>query len=118
MRRPLILHVEDGKAQAEVLRIILEGNGFSVLSAGSAKDALNIFRTQPVNLVLADHMLSGSTGTQLAGHLKAIKPSVPIVLHSGTEPTSMRHLDGFIHKGEPVRNLIGFLRDLIKRFWE
>jgi hypothetical protein len=33
LRRPLILHVEDGKAQAEVLRIILERNGFSVLSA-------------------------------------------------------------------------------------
>ena len=46
MRRPLILHVEDGKAQAEVLRIILEGNGFSVLSAGSAKDALKMFREQ------------------------------------------------------------------------
>jgi len=106
------------KAQSDVLRIILEGNGFSVLSAGSAEDALKMFRMQPVSLVLADHMLSGSTGTQLAAQLKAIKPTVPIVLHSGTEPTSMRHLDGFIHKGEPVRNLISFLRDLIKHFWE
>ena len=118
LRRPLVLHVEDGKAQSEVLRIILESNGFSVLSAGSAEEALKTFRQTPVSLVLADHMLSGATGTQLAAQIKAIKPSVPIVLHSGTLPDSMRNLDGFVHKGEPVRKLVEFLRELIHHFWE
>lgn len=30
----------------------------------------------------------------------------------------MKNLDGFIHKGEPVRFLLEFLLDLINRFWE
>lgn len=41
--KPVILHVEDGKVQSEVLRIILEGNGFSVLSAANAEEALDLF---------------------------------------------------------------------------
>ena len=118
LANPVILHVEDGKAQSEVLRIILEGNGFAVLSSATAEEALNIFRESPVSLVLADHMLSGSTGTQLAAQMKCLKPTIPIVLHSGTQPATMRNLDGFIQKGESVRNLVAFLRELINRSWD
>jgi len=116
--KPLILHVEDDKAQTDLLKSILEGNGFSILSANTADEALQIFRKTAVNLVLADHMLGGSEGTELAGQMKNIRPTVPVVLHSGTQPTSMRHLDGFIHKGESVRDLVAFLRRLIERSWE
>ena len=66
-RIPLILHVEDDKAQAETLKSILERSGFLVLQASTAEDALRLFQQQPdISLVLADHMLSGKTGTQLA----------------------------------------------------
>lgn len=116
--KPLILHVEDSRPQLETLRCVLEGNGFAVLQANNAEEALQIFRDTPVSLVVADHMLSDSTGTELAGQLKAIKPAVPVVLHSGNPPASLKHLDGFISKGEPVRTLIAFIRDLINRFWE
>lgn len=116
--KSLILHVEDNQAQSDVLKIILEGNGFSVMSAHTADEALRILREAPVSLVLADHMLSGSEGTELAARIKSFKPNVPVVLHSGAQPASMRHLDGFIHKGEPVRDLVAFLSELIERFWE
>lgn len=116
--KPVILHVDDSKPQLETLRNVLEGNGFAVLQANNAEEALHIFREAPVCLVVADHMLNGSSGTELAGELKAIKPTVPVILHSGNAPTSMRHLDGFIHKGEPVPALIKFMTDLTNRFWE
>lgn len=116
--RPLILHVEDEKGQAEALKAILEGNSFAVLQANTAEEALQLTRDTPISLVLADHMLSGSTGTQLASHIKAIKPTVPVVMHSGGPPASMSHIDGFIHKGEPTGSLVSFLRELVDRFWE
>ena len=116
--RPLILHVEDDKAQQD-LKAILEGNGWAVLQASNAEDALKPCRETPVSLVLADHMLlAGTTGSELARQIKALKPTVPIILHSGSPPASMKNLDGFIHKGESVRFLLEFLRDLINRFWE
>ena len=116
--KPLILYVEDDQAQSAALKTILEGNGFSVIHAGTAEEALEMCRETPVSLVLADHMLSGTTGTELAGRLKSLKPTLPVVLHSGAQPANMVHLDGFIHKGEPVRDLVAFLRNLIARFWE
>ena len=114
--KPLILHVEDNGAQRDVLKVILESNGFAVLQAETAEKALQVCRETAVTLVLADHMLAGTTGAQLASQIKAIKPGVPVVLYSGNQPTSMAHLDGFVQKGESVRNLVAFLRELINRF--
>jgi CheY-like chemotaxis protein len=117
-RIPLILHVEDDKAQAETLKCILEGSGFLVLQASTAEDALRLFQQQPdISLVVADHMLSGKTGTQLAAQIKKIKRTVPVVMHSGHSPVTMRNIDGFIDKGEPPSTLVDFLAELVRRFW-
>ena len=116
--KPLILHVEDNDIQRDVLKIILEGNGFAVLQAETAEEALRMCREAPVSLILADHMLAGTTGADLAANIKAFRPTVPVVMHSGSPPTSMAHLDGFIQKGETVRSLVAFLHELINRFWE
>src|SRR5438270_9638970 len=71
------------------------------------------------NVTMTIHMLSGEvTGAQLAGKIKALKPTVTVILHSGTPPSTMRHLDGFIHKGEPTSTLIAFIRNLVNRFSE
>ena len=117
-RIPLILHVEDDKAQAETLIRIIEGSGFLVLQASTAEDALRLFQQEPsISLVLADHMLSGKSGTQLAAQIKKIKRTVPVVMHSGTPPVSMRNIDGFIDKGEPPATLVDFIAELVRRFW-
>jgi CheY-like chemotaxis protein len=117
-RIPLILHVEDDKAQAETLKSILEGSGFLVLQASTAEDALRLFQQEPgISLVLADHMLSGRTGTQLAAQIKKIKRTVPVVMHSAHSPISMSNIDGFIDKGEPPATLVDFLAELVRRFW-
>jgi CheY-like chemotaxis protein len=113
--QPLILHVEDDKAQLDALKAVLEGNGFAVLQATTAEEALRLCRETPVSLVIADHMLGGVTGVELAGRIKALKPRIPVVLHSGAPPPHMRHLDGYIHKGESVGYLVTFVRNLIGR---
>ena len=118
LRKLLILHVEDDKAQAETLKSILEGSGFLVLQASSAEDVLRLFHQEPgISLVLADHMLSGKTGTQLAAQIKKIKRTVPVVMHSGHPPVTMNNIDGFIDKGEPSATLVDFIAELVRRFW-
>ncbi len=117
VRTPLILHVEDDKAQAELLKSILEGSGFVVLQARTAEEALRVFKQEAVSLVLADHMLSSKTGAQLAAQIKKIKRTVPVVMHSGSPPVTMRDIDGFVDKGEPPATLVGFVAELVRRFW-
>ena len=106
------------KPKAEALKSILEGSGFVVLHASTAEEALLLFQQQPaVSLVLADHMLRGKTGTQLAAQIKNIKRTVPVVMHSGTPPVSMGDIDGFMNKGEPPAILVDFIAELVRRFW-
>jgi CheY-like chemotaxis protein len=54
-------------------------------------EALEMLREAPVCLVLSDHMLRGTTGTDLAKQMKEIKRGVPLVLHSGTVPESLQN---------------------------
>ena len=80
------------------------------------EDAFEFLREAPVSLIVADHLLRGSSGTQLAARFKALKPTVPVLLHSGTQPDTMRNVDAFLHKGEPVKELLSLAWDLVRRF--
>jgi CheY-like chemotaxis protein len=114
--RALVLCVDDNQTGLRLINDILVRNGFAVLLASTAEESLEMLREAPVSLVIADHMLGGITGTELAARFKAIKPTVPVVLHSGTNPDSVRHVDAFIHKGEPVEAFLALVNDLVKRF--
>ena len=114
--KPLILCLEDNETYLRLRAKLLENEGFAVLSATTAHEALEIFRKAPVCLVLSDHMLRETTGTAVAKQMKKIKPNVPIVLYSGNPPDSMHPVDCFIHKTEPVTTFLSIIHDVLKRF--
>jgi CheY-like chemotaxis protein len=114
----IILCVEDDKTYLRLRKAVLEREGYLVLTATTGSEALAIMRKQPVCLVLSDHMLSGTTGTALAEQLKAIQPTVPFVLYSGTVPSIKGKVDCFISKDEPVPKFLSIISSLIKRYSE
>lgn len=114
--RALILCVDDNPTSLLLLNDILAQKGYAVLRASTAEESLGMLRETPVSLVIADHLLRGTTGAELAAQFKAVKPNVPVVLHSGTNPDSVRHVDAFIHKGEPVDTFVALIADLVSRF--
>jgi CheY-like chemotaxis protein len=114
--KPLILCIDDDEIQLQLRKQILENDGFLVLNAANASEAIETLRETPVSLVLSDHMLRGTTGTQLAGELKKIKPEVPVVLYSGNSPESLENVDCFIAKSEPVPRFLTMIHDLVNRY--
>ncbi len=114
--RPLVLCVEDNEDYLRLRKAVLEQNGYAVVSASDTNDALQTLREAPVCLVLSDHMLRGTTGLQLAQQMKAVTPDVPIVLYSGNPPDSLRGVDCFINKDEPVSTFLEIIGDLIRRY--
>lgn len=58
-RAATILCVEDEESALTLRKTILEQNGFFVLAAHTAAQALALFRANPIGLVIADHMLRG-----------------------------------------------------------
>ena len=77
---------------------------------------MSTLREAPVCLVLADHMLRGTTGTALAAKMKRIKPDVPVVLYSGKQPDTLSNVDVFINKDVSTQDFLGLVRDVIKRY--
>jgi PAS domain S-box-containing protein len=77
-----ILAVEDEPEVLDVLRAVLSHAGHSVLTAASGREALDLFESDPVDLVVTDLGMPGMTGLALAGELKR-RRQVPVILLTG-----------------------------------
>ena len=51
--------------------------------AGSGRAALKLLETLQVDLLISDQRMPGMTGVELARHLEAERPGIPILLMSG-----------------------------------
>jgi len=109
-RKPLILCVDDTSSVLKGGQMLLEEDGYRVLTATSGKDALQVFASNPVDLVLFDqHMPQMNNGDVTAIHMRACKPDVPIALLSCDEqppPGALETIDVFISRAEPVARLL------------
>jgi len=113
-----ILCIEDNAMYLGLRKAVLEEAGYTVLAAANETEALQVLSEAPVCLVLSDHMLRGTTGTELARRMKEIKRDVPIIVYSGKVPESLRYVDGFIHRNEPVSDFLSLIHDFVKRYRE
>jgi CheY-like chemotaxis protein len=80
-----ILLVEDEEFVRKVTSEVLESAGYRLVSARCAVDALEAQRTcpEPVDLLLADLVLPGKSGHQLAYEFAGLCPHARILLMSG-----------------------------------
>lgn len=74
-----ILVVDDDRALAEMLSMVLEGEGFSVEHAYDGLDAVEQFRAVRPDLVLLDVMLPGLDGIGVCEQIRA-ESGVPIIM--------------------------------------
>ena len=116
LARPLILCVEDEVVALAIRKKVLEQDGYNVIGVTGAADALTTLRESPVCAIIADHMLRGTTGIELAKEMKKMKPDVPIILFSGALPERLTCVDVYINKGEPTATFLGIVRGVVERY--
>src|SRR5919112_2490748 len=88
-----ILLVEDEPSVRSTVRRLLERHEYRVLEAGNGQDALALIaaRKGEVDLVLSDMVMPGMGGTELAGRVRALSPTLPVLLMTGyTEEAIVR----------------------------
>ena len=80
-----ILVIEDEDAVREMLRATLEHNGFRVLAANGGQEALRLCESEPapVDVLLTDVVMPGTSGTDLAGYFAVRYPEMRVVRMSG-----------------------------------
>ena len=96
--------------------MLLEEAGFKVLVATSGADALQLFASNPVDLVLLDYHMPGTNGDVVAGHMKAGQSDVPIALLSaddGLPESALSWVDEFVSKSESPANLLQIVKHLL-----
>jgi CheY-like chemotaxis protein len=98
----VILCVDDEPNSLILRKLVLERAGYKVLTASSAKQALEVVSSTPVDLVLSDQLMPGVSGTELARRVKAAHPHLPVILISGVNeiPPDASQADLFMSKVE------------------
>ena len=80
MSKPNILVVEDEELMRSILRQLLEGDGWSVLTADSAETALEIFSSDDISVTLTDIKMAGMDGLALLDRIKAVDEEALVII--------------------------------------
>ena len=110
-RNGIVLCVDDEIEALHLRKAMLESHGYKVLTATNAEEALKVFESTEVDVVLTDHLLKGQTGTALAAEMRKRKLDVPIVIYSGVAqvPDDMDKADVFLTKLVTPEELLAYL---------
>jgi CheY-like chemotaxis protein len=98
-----ILCIDDHEPSLGGWCLYLQNAGFSVETASNGQEGLELFATQPIDLVLLDYAMPEINGEQVATIMRRIKPGVRIVMLSGASNIPkdvLGQVDAFIQKGE------------------
>jgi signal transduction histidine kinase/CheY-like chemotaxis protein len=87
----IALVVEDDDIAANLLRLLLEGEGFSVLRAASAEEALLLAPRQALSLITLDIQLPGIDGWEFLHRIRenSALARVPVVIIAGVADSNM-----------------------------
>lgn len=116
-----ILLVDDDRDIVKNLSDFLEKEGFSVVSAGGQREALERFEEQPVDLALLDLSLADGSGFVLCSVLRQRQPGLPILFLTAADDESSvvagldMGADDYIVKPFRPRELASRIKSVLRR---
>lgn len=115
-KRPVILCVDDEWNELEGYRMLLEEHGYKVLIATNGDDALQLFASNPTDLVLLNYHMPKVNGDVIAQRMKVSQPDIPIAILSADDElpeSALESVDAFISKSEPPARLLDIVEHLL-----
>jgi CheY-like chemotaxis protein len=114
--KKVLLCVDDEDVGLKVRKIILERQGYQVLTATGGTEGLRTFQHHDVDAVVLDYYMPDMNGGAVATVMKQTKPSVPIILLSAyltlPEPV-IATVDAYIIKGDSPEILLDKIAELV-----
>src|ERR1700680_3570404 len=80
---PTVLVVEDDPVVRQTVAMLLEDNGFQVVTADNGADGLRKFQQGNFDIVLTDIIMPEKEGISLIADLRRAEPDVKIIAMSG-----------------------------------
>ena len=92
--------------------------GYTVLTAESARQALDLFTQNQVDAVILDYYLPDLDGGRLAKAMRMLKPEVPIILLSAQPYLPEEEIaaaDAYVGKGQHSSGLLREIKQVLQR---
>jgi len=118
---PAILVVDDENEIRNLLRSLLEEEGYRVYTAEHGKRAIAVLKETPINLMLTDLAMPVQEGLETIRYLRKEYPSLPVVAMSGTFRGTMlgtaAHLGASAVLEKPVKvdEVLKVVQQLLRR---
>ena len=117
MSRPVILCIDDEDLGLEIRKMVLEREGFTVLTARDGATGISVFETEQIDAVVLDYAMPGMDGGQVAAALRQRNPSIPILMLSAyvaLPDEVMRVVSISATKGDGAFTLVDKLKGLLQ----
>jgi signal transduction histidine kinase len=117
-----VLVVEDADGLRELAKRLLERQGYTVLVAANAAEALRLFEQNPaIDVMVTDVVMPGASGPELTRQLLEQQPALKVIYMSGYTEDSIVHHGilnpgiAFIHKPFTSDTLVRKIREVLDR---
>ncbi len=120
MQNPLVLVVDDEKTLRDFVRKNLEKRGYNVLSASTGIEALSVFSTNNVDLVILDLMMPRMDGLETTRRIRQ-RSMVPIIILTALDEESDKikafdyGADDYLTKPFGVGELLARVKAVLRR---
>lgn len=118
MAQRRLLCVDDDSSFRQFYKNLLGSHGFHVTVAANGSQALKLFLTRKVDVVLTDFEMPGMSGAELSARLKRLRPELPVVLVSGSKSAveaPPATVDLALAKGASISKLVAEVEGLLAR---
>ena len=98
-----ILCIDDEETALLLRRRVLEKAGYRVFTALTGREGIDIFRYQPIDVVILDYWMADMDGLDVAAALKLVNTKTPIIMLSGYAAIldeGLGKVDLWLRKGE------------------
>lgn len=111
-----VLCIDDHKSAVAGWCLYLQNAGYRVETAFDATEGLQLFATQPIDLVLLDYAMPDANGAEVAATMKRMKPEVRVLMFSGVvhvPEDALVHVDAFLAKGQHPTDVLAKIDELL-----
>jgi len=114
-----ILVVDDDEAIRTLLQEELEEDGYKVLIATNARDALKMVAAEALDLVILDIRMPGMDGLEALPRILGIKEGLPVIMNTAYSQYQDSFMswaaDAYVVKSSDLTELKEKVRELINR---
>ncbi len=113
-----LLVVDDEKNILKLYKAELEDEGYTVITANSGKEAIELFEKENPDLVTLDILMPDIDGIRVLRQMKELKPNIPVIMltaYDYRDDFSVWVSDAYVVKSSDLATLKATIKQIIEK---